>query len=85
MRRRTFIEGIAALAAAWPFAVRAQQSTTVRRIGVLMNFRADEPEGQVRVLALTQGLQKLGWSEGSNLRIDTEVECGRGADGRTRG
>jgi hypothetical protein len=30
------------------FAVRAQQSSTVRRIGVLMNYRADEPEGQAR-------------------------------------
>jgi putative ABC transport system substrate-binding protein len=71
MRRRAFIEGIAALATAWPLAVRAQQSTTVRRVGVLMNYGADEPEGQARVRAFTQGLQKLGWSEGSNLRIDT--------------
>jgi putative ABC transport system substrate-binding protein len=71
MRRRTFIEGIAAQAVAWPPAVRAQQSGTVRRIGVLMNYLADEPEGQVRVIAFTQALQKLGWSEGSNLRIDT--------------
>ena len=71
MRRRTVIEGIAALAAVWPFAARAQQSNTVRRVGVLMNFRADEPEGQARVRAFTQGLQKLGWSEGSNLQIDT--------------
>ena len=36
-----------------------------------MNFRTDEPEGQARVKAFTQGLQKLGWSEGSNLQIDT--------------
>ena len=71
MRRRAFIEGIAALATAWPFAVRAQQSSAVRRVGVLMNYGADEPEGQARVRAFTQGLQKLGWSEGSNLRIDT--------------
>ena len=71
MRRRAFIEGIAALVTAWPFAVRAQQSTTVRRVAVLMNYRADEPEGQARVKAFTQGIQKLGWSEGSNLRIDT--------------
>jgi hypothetical protein len=72
MRRRAFIEGIAALVTAWPFAVRAQQSTTVR-VGVLMNYRAEEPEGQARVQAFTQGIQKLGWSEGSNLRIDTPM------------
>ena len=70
MRRRAFVEGIAASAAASPFAARAQQSSTVRRVGVLMNYGADEPEGQGRVRAFTQGLQKLGWSEGGNLRID---------------
>jgi len=70
MMRREFMTLVAG-AAAWPFAARAQQSNTVRRVGVLMNFRADEPEGQARVRAFTQGLQKLGWSEGSNLQIDT--------------
>jgi hypothetical protein len=55
MRRRAFIEGIAALATAWPYAVQAQQSTAVRRICVLMNYRADEPEGQARVRTFTQG------------------------------
>jgi putative ABC transport system substrate-binding protein len=71
MQRRAFIEGIAALATAWPLAVRAQQSATVRRVGVLMNYRTEELEGQARVKAFTQSLRKLGWSEGSNLRIDT--------------
>jgi len=70
MMRREFMTLVAG-AAAWPFAARAQQSNTVRRLGVLMNFRADEPEGQARVRAFTQGLQKLGWSEGGNLQIDT--------------
>ena len=58
------------MAAAMPLAARAQQSITVRRVGILMNFRADDPEGQARVMAFTQSLQKLGWSGGSNLRID---------------
>jgi putative ABC transport system substrate-binding protein len=71
MRRREFITLFGGAAAAWPLATRAQQSNTVRRVGVLMNFRADEPEGQARVMAFTQGLQKLGWSEGGNLQIDT--------------
>jgi putative tryptophan/tyrosine transport system substrate-binding protein len=71
MRRREFITLVGGTAAAWPLAVRAQQSNTVRRVGVLMNYRADEPEGQARVKAFTEGLQKLGWSEGSNLQIDT--------------
>lgn len=36
-----------------------------------MNFRADAPEGQARVNAFTQALQKPGWREGDNVRIDT--------------
>jgi len=70
MRRRDFIKRIVGSAVVGPLAARAQQSSTVRRVGVLMNYRADEAEGQARVVAFTQGLQKVGWSEGSNLRID---------------
>jgi hypothetical protein len=32
----------------------------VRRIGVLMNFTADDPEGQARLTAFLQRLQQLG-------------------------
>jgi putative ABC transport system substrate-binding protein len=69
MRRRTFILSVAG-AAAWPFAARAQQSGTVRRIGVLMNRAADDPEGQTRFAAFLQGLQEAGWAVGRNARID---------------
>jgi len=71
MRRRHFITFLGGAAITWPLVARAQQSSAVRRIGVLMNYRADEPEGQARIRAFTQGLQKLGWSEGGNLRIET--------------
>ena len=69
MLRRQFITLLGS-AAAWSLAARAQQPTGMRRIGVLMNLRAAAPEGQARVAALTQALQKLGWSEGENVRID---------------
>ena len=42
----------------------------MRRIGVLMPFPADDPEAQVRVAGLLQGLQELGWTVGRNVRID---------------
>jgi putative ABC transport system substrate-binding protein len=58
-------------AVAWPLAVNAQQPDRLRRIGVLMNRAADNPEGQDRLAAFHQGLQELGWGIGRNVRIDT--------------
>ena len=69
MRRREFIAFVGS-AAAWPLAARAQPPAGTRRIGVLMNFRPEASEGQARVTALTQELQKFGWNEGDNVRID---------------
>jgi putative ABC transport system substrate-binding protein len=43
----------------------------MRRIGVLMNRAADDPEGQARLAAFQQALQQLDWSDGRNVRIDT--------------
>ena len=68
MRRREFIAGLGS-AAAWPMVARAQ-SERARRIGVLQSIAADDPEGPARMAGFLQGLQKLGWSEGRNVRID---------------
>ena len=70
MKRRNFIALLGGAAAAWPLAARAQQGERVRRIGVLMNTAADEPEAQARLTAFMQGLQELGWAVGRNLRVD---------------
>jgi putative ABC transport system substrate-binding protein len=75
MKRRAFITLLGG-AAAWPLAARAQQRERVRRVGVLMPFTADDPEGHARLLAFAQGLQQMGWSIGSNLRIDTRWGAG---------
>jgi len=69
VRRRDIITLVGA-AAAWPLVARAQQPERVRRIGVLMNRAADNPDGQARLAAFQQTLQQLGWSEGRNVRID---------------
>jgi ABC-type uncharacterized transport system substrate-binding protein len=71
MRRRDFITFLGGATAGWPLAAKAQQSERVRRIGVLMNRAADNPEGQDRLAAFHQGLQELGWGIGRNVRIDT--------------
>ena len=70
MRRRDFIKGIVGSAAAWPLVARAQQRERMRRIGVLMNRAADDPEGQSRVAVFQQELKRFGWSDGDNVRFD---------------
>src|SRR5215467_344830 len=70
MRRREFITLLGATAAAWPLAARAQQGDRVRRIGVLMSFDENDPEGKRRYSAFTQALADLGWSDGRNVRMD---------------
>ena len=76
MRRREFITLLGVSAAAWPLVPRAQQRESMRRVGVLQNFAADDPEGQVRLTAFGQGLQQLGWTVGRNMRIDYRWSAG---------
>ncbi|MGA7584185.1 MAG: ABC transporter substrate-binding protein [Pseudolabrys sp.] len=71
MRRREFITLIGGAAAAWPFAVRAQQPERMRRIGILLPAAADDAEFQAWVGSFLQGLQQLGWTIGRNVQIDT--------------
>jgi putative ABC transport system substrate-binding protein len=70
IRRREFIFTLGSAAAALPLAAPAQQPDRVRRIGVLMNRAAGDPEGEARLVAFQQSLQQLGWSDGRNMRID---------------
>jgi putative ABC transport system substrate-binding protein len=71
LNRRDFISRLAVTASAWPLAARAQQPERMRLIGVLMAYAESDPEGQAWVAAFREGLQKLGWAEGRNIRIDT--------------
>src|SRR5262245_23464726 len=69
MRRREFITLIGATTV-WPLGARAQQLERMRRIGVLMNLTADDPDGPPRITAFAQGLQENSWVVGRNVRID---------------
>ena len=71
MKRREFITLLGGAAAAWPLAARAQQPERMRRIGVLMGFAESDLEGHAFFAAFREGLEKLGWAEGRNFRIDT--------------
>jgi putative ABC transport system substrate-binding protein len=72
MRRREFITLLGGVAV-WPLAARAQQPGSVRRIGVLHLLAADDQEGKARNAAFVQGLAQFGWTDGSNVRIETRA------------
>src|SRR5262249_35412228 len=63
MRRRGFITLLGGAAAAWATAARAQQPERLRRIGVLMGYPENDPEGTAFFAAFREGLEKLGWVE----------------------
>ena len=74
MRRRQFIAALGGIAA-WPFAAFAQ-SDRMRLIGLLVSQREGDQEAKDRIVALRDGLQKLGWNEGRNIRIETRYAGG---------
>jgi len=71
VKRRRFITLLGGATAAWPLVARAQQGERMRRIGVLMGLPEDDPETKARAAKLRQELERLGWSEDHNIRIDT--------------
>jgi ABC-type uncharacterized transport system substrate-binding protein len=69
MKRRKFITLLGGVAA-WPLAAQAQQADRVRRIGVMVGLTEDDPDTKARLAGLQQGLERLGWFEARNIRID---------------
>src|ERR1700686_4004857 len=51
-------------------ATRRARAAARPRATHLMGVTKDEPEGQARIAALREGLQKLGWIDGRNIRIE---------------
>jgi putative ABC transport system substrate-binding protein len=75
MKRRELITLLGGAAATptllWPLGARAQQADRMRRVGVLMGYPESDREAQAFFAAFREGLGKLGWTEGRNIRIDT--------------
>jgi putative tryptophan/tyrosine transport system substrate-binding protein len=70
MRRREFITLLGSAAVSWPLPLRAQQSSQIPRIGLIIGTEENDPASQVRITAFREGLAALGWTEGRNIRID---------------
>src|SRR5262249_23555078 len=70
MRRREFVALIGGVAI-WPIIAFGQQRPQLRRVGILTGL--DEAESKARIDPLLQELQRLGWVDGHNLRIDKRV------------
>ena len=78
MKRRAFIAGLGG-AVAWPLAASAQQSSRLRRIGVLQGI-GDDPQSVARYRAFLEGLQQLGWTDRVNVQIDMRSASAGDAD-----
>jgi putative tryptophan/tyrosine transport system substrate-binding protein len=69
--RRQFISALSGATVAWPFAARAQQqSSRLRKIGILAIGTATNPEYQSNVAAFLESLRDLGWVDGQSAHID---------------
>jgi len=77
MRRREFITLLSGVAATWPVAAHAQQPDRMRLVGVLETYFAEsDSAAQSNIAAFRDALAKLGWTEGSNLRIELRWSAG---------
>jgi len=75
MRRRDFIASLGATAA-WPVVTRAQQPEQMRRVGFLTAVAESNPLGRASFAAFRQELNRLGWMDGRNVRIDVRWAAG---------
>jgi putative ABC transport system substrate-binding protein len=80
MRRRAFIAALAG-AAAVPLvqrrAVHAQQPQAVRRVGVFLGANTEsDPDAKLIASILQDGLQKVGWTVGRDVRFEYRYSGG---------
>ena len=75
--RRQFISALGGAAVAWPLATHAQQSDRMRIVGLLLAGPSESDSGaQARLAAFRDALRDLGWTEGSNIRLEVRWSAG---------
>ena len=67
MKGRGFVSFLGSVGTASPLAARTQH---LRRVGVLLNLREEDPESKAYIAAFLKQLEQLGWTVGNNLQVD---------------
>ena len=70
MDRRAFVVIVASASLLESFAIRAQPTGKIVRIGLLAPYTDPTPGGRIDLDALSTSLGELGWAEGKNLSIE---------------
>jgi putative tryptophan/tyrosine transport system substrate-binding protein len=76
MRRREFIGLVGVATVARPIVARAQQTSRMRRIGLLTTFSDSDALAEGWLTAFRKGLDELGWRDGHNVQIDYRRAAG---------
>jgi ABC-type uncharacterized transport system substrate-binding protein len=80
MQRREFVTLLlSGTLATWPRTANAQQSERMRRVGMLTGITGEDAQTKDRIAAFLHELQKLGWTEGRNVRMDIRAGAGNPA------
>jgi putative tryptophan/tyrosine transport system substrate-binding protein len=70
VRRRDFVTLLGGAAAVLPLAARAQHGERVRHVGVLLGWSESDPQFRSWFAVFVQELARLGWANGTNIRIE---------------
>jgi len=70
VRRRDFVTLLGGAAAVLPLAARAQHGERVRHVGVLLGWSESDPQFRSWFAVFVQELARLGWADGTNIRIE---------------
>jgi putative ABC transport system substrate-binding protein len=76
MRRREFMWLLGGLASALPLTTPARSADQPRLVGVLMASRPNDAVSEGRLAAFRDGLAKLGWMDGRNVRFELRYAGG---------